>query len=102
MKQLLEVYQTILTEEGLASDDAGRYRAEKLKEGLLVHFGLSLVFHKQQASSKSELASYSAKIQIKDVIKRTIELNGMHEFEKVADISYEEKDRVPRYYIMQL
>ena len=64
MKQLLEVYQTILTEEGLASDDGGRYRAEKLKDRLLIHFGPSLVFHKQQSPNKSELV-YFAKIHCK-------------------------------------
>ena len=103
MKQLLEMYQTILTEESLASDDAGRCRVEKLKYKLLIHFGPSLVFHKQQASNKSELV-YSAKIQIKDVINRAIELNEMHEFGNAADISHKEKDSVPKilYYIMQL
>ena len=55
MKQLLEKFQELLIEEGLTPEDAVNYRAEKLKDRLVLHYGSSLTFHRQRAFNNSEL-----------------------------------------------
>ena len=95
MKQLLENFQELLIKEGLTPDDAVNYRAEKLKDRLVLHYDFSLTFHRQQAFNRSELA-FRKKIEIKDVINRAMELNEMREAEKVADITFNEQDNVPK------
>ena len=55
MEQLLEKFQELLIKEGLTPEDAVNYRAEKLKDRLVLHYDSSLTFHRQQDFNKSEL-----------------------------------------------